>query len=311
MGGGEPLEEVEGSQGSASYMQFWRTTVCPPAIDAAAAEDVDDESSSDEGAPEETWEQTFLASLASGPRKRAAAAPASALAPSVAAAPGKRPATTPRAPPEAGDAGDHRGGEAPAEALARGRRRREGLALHLSFNEVGPRGWRVARPLAGEGRRREGAASARTIRPSRPPSRTRATWGRRGSRTKGRRCGRSGGGGGGGGGGGAGAGAGGGRRADGSDRARPHAQGPGSYAADGSVAAPADAAAASGGSGSSGGAAAWVAGGAGGPDPFRLELDDAHDGAIIRTANEEMGLPATGMLPAQVAALYAAIGIDV
>ena len=43
-----------------------------------------------------------------------------------------------------------------------------------------------------------------------------------------------------------------------------------------------------------------------------LELDATlTTGAIIRTANEEMGLPATGTLPAQVAALYAAIGIDV
>ena len=114
--------------GPQGRLQFWRTTMCPPAVDD------DGESSSDEGAPEETWEQTFLASLASGPRKRAAAAPASALAPSVAAAPGKRPATTPRAPPEAKATP---GTSAAAKSKKRKRSlevvaEAEGLALHLS-----------------------------------------------------------------------------------------------------------------------------------------------------------------------------------
>ena len=53
--------------------------------------------------------------------------------------------------------------------------------------------------------------------------------------------------------------------------------GPGSYAADGSVAAPARRRRRLGGSGSSGGAA-WVAGGPSGPYRAELELDDAHDG---------------------------------
>ena len=89
--------------------------------------------------------------------------------------------------------------------------------------------------------------------------------------------------------------------------------GPGSYAADGSVAAPAPtppqppaapAVPAAPPPGSLAARAARIR--------SELELDATlTTGAIIRTANEEMGLPATGTLPAQVAALYAAIGIDV
>ena len=125
----------------------------PAGNDAAAAEDVDDESSSDEGAPEETWDR-HSASFSLRPAQRAAA---------------RRLASRPPSPPPRAAARD-----AAARAQARRRpgprggeskkRKRslevvaeaEGLALHLFFNEVGLQG--VSRGLRPWGR---GSASAK------------------------------------------------------------------------------------------------------------------------------------------------------
>ena len=311
-----------GSHGKGQLI-FWRTTTCPPAGDAAAAAAaaVDDESSSDDGAPEETWEETWLAALGSGPRKRAAAAPASALAPSVAAAPGKRPATTPRAPPEAKATPGttaaakskkrKRSLEPAAEVVAEA----EGLALHLDPSvKSGYKGvsqqanrWRarvcVRNKQIDLGRYETTVEAA--VAYAKYVQSLEATAAE--------------------------------EEEDDDDQDEEEEEqeapapmqeeedgvmdptvlalmrmGPGSYAADGSVAAPAP---------TPPPPPAAPAVPAAPPGTLveqaarirsELELDATlTTGAIIRTANEEMGLPATGTLPAQVAALYAAIGIDV